>query len=269
MKARDFKISARLALAFGFIVVLMILTAILGIVNLNFSSGKMDLIVKNRYPLISLSNDIKSNGYKANAVLANLLIATSPEQKKQYMETYAGIRSTNAEAYAKLQKLITTEKGRTLLDEQTKARSEYGAAVKRFFADMEAGRQQEAVAVYQGDMARLQSAYYLLVDRMVEHQANQMGGDVANASRNASHAKIEMIALSILAVLVSIATATFITRTITTPINQAVALAEAVAQGDLAQNVKVDGRDEVSRLQRALQNMIVNLHGIVGQVRSG
>ncbi|MGI4859922.1 MAG: methyl-accepting chemotaxis protein [Janthinobacterium lividum] len=269
MKARDFKISARLALAFGFIVVLMILTAILGIVNLNFSSGKMDLIVKSRYPLISLSNDIKSNGYKANAVLANLLIATSPEQKKQYMETYAGIRSTNAEAYAKLQKLITTEKGRTLLDEQTKARSEYGAAVKRFFADMEAGRQQEAVAVYQGDMARLQSAYYLLVDRMVEHQANQMGGDVANASRNAGHAKIEMIALSILAVLVSIATAIFITRTITTPINQAVALAEAVAQGDLSQNVKVDGRDEVSRLQRALQNMIVNLHGIVGQVRSG
>ncbi|MGI4861840.1 MAG: methyl-accepting chemotaxis protein [Janthinobacterium lividum] len=269
MHARDFKISARLALAFGFIVALMILTALLGVLNLNFSTGKMNLVVKGRYPLISLSNDIKSNGYKASAVLSNLLIASTPEQKQQYMDAYADIRSTNATAYTTLQGLLSTDKGRKLFDQQIQARNDYGAAVKQVFAYMNAGQQPEAVAEYQGDMARLQSVYYALVDRMVEYQAGEMAKDVGNAADNADYAKIEMAVLSAFAVLISVVTAIFITRTITTPINQAVALAEAVAQGDLAQSVAVEGNDEVSRLLRALKNMIDNLHGIVGQVRSG
>nr|WP_284700769.1 methyl-accepting chemotaxis protein [Robbsia betulipollinis] len=263
------KISARLALAFGFVVALMVLTAILGIINLNFSTDKMNLIVNGRYPLISLSNDIKSNGYKANAVLSNLLNVTSPEQKQRYMTEYAAIRSMNAAAYTKLQGLISTPEGRDLLDQQIQARTQYGVAVKRFFADLEAGRQQDAVAEYQGDVARLQSVYYVLVDKMVEHQASVMTNDVANASENAAHAEIEMAALSVLAVLMSIVTGIFITRTIVAPINQAVDLAEAVARGNLAQDVTIEGKDEVSRLLRALKNMIGNLHAIVGQVRSG
>lgn len=51
------------------------------------------------------------------------------------------------------------------------------------------------------------------------------------------------------------------------PLEQARRMAQAIAQGDLAQQMAVVGRDEVSQLQHALMDMERSLAGIVAQVR--
>lgn len=51
------------------------------------------------------------------------------------------------------------------------------------------------------------------------------------------------------------------------PLEQARRMAQAIAQGDLAQQMTVVGRDEVSQLQHALMDMERSLAGIVAQVR--
>ena len=43
----------------------------------------------------------------------------------------------------------------------------------------------------------------------------------------------------------------------------------AVAQGDLSQSVKVEGKDEVAQLIRALGHMVQRLRSVVGEVRTG
>jgi methyl-accepting chemotaxis protein len=229
----------------------------------------MDEIVSHRYTLIALSNQIKSNGYKANGILSNLLLTTSPDKAKQYMDDYAAIRKANAQAYGQLEKYLTSDDTKALFKQQFDARSAYGVSVKAFFDLVSKSQQQEARDVYQGDMARLQDAYYLLVDKMVDVQAERMARDVADAVAEAHRAKIQMILLALVATLIAIATGIFITRTITRPINRAVSLAEAVAAGDLTHHLHVDTTDEVGRLLTALERMTGNLHGIVAQVRQG
>ena len=58
-------------------------------------------------------------------------------------------------------------------------------------------------------------------------------------------------------------------RGITVPLRRAVALTEAVAQGDLSQTISSDGRDEIAALMRALSDMQSRLAEVVGQVRQG
>jgi len=58
-----------------------------------------------------------------------------------------------------------------------------------------------------------------------------------------------------------------ITRSITGPLSQAVAMAERVASGDLSAHIDSSGHDEVSQLLAALGRMNQNLAGIVSQVR--
>ena len=58
-----------------------------------------------------------------------------------------------------------------------------------------------------------------------------------------------------------------ITRSIVTPINEAVKLADTVARGDLTSRVRLTGNDEPARLLAALSRMNDSLVGIVGQVR--
>jgi len=269
MKINNLSIGVRLGLAFGLVVALLIGTATVGIVNLNSSDEKMNQIVSERYTLIALSNQIKNNGYKGNALLSNILLAANPDSAKHYMDDYVAVRNANAEAYAKLEKLLHSDKSKELYKEQFTARSAYGVSVRNFFAVMNAGNQQQARDIYQGDMARLQSDYNVWVDKMVDYMAGQMNNDVAMASADAQNARLEMIILSVVAALLAISIGFAITRTITGPIKNAVVLAEAVAQGNLTHHLESDSQDEIGRLLRALQNMIHNLHGIVSRVRVG
>ncbi|MFV8630590.1 methyl-accepting chemotaxis protein [Ralstonia pseudosolanacearum] len=269
MRISDMRIGVRLGAAFALVVALLIGIAAVGIQRLDDNNTKMGQIVSERYSLIALSNQIKNNGYKANGILSNLLLVTTPEQKTKYMSDYAAIRQANAQAYGRLEKLLTTDQGKALFKEQFDARSAYGASVRKFFALVDADNVQEARALYQGDMSRLQDRYYVLVDKMVDHQAGEMEHDVSEAAAQGANAKIQMIVLAVLATLLAIATGAFITRTITRPINHAMHLAEAVAQGNLTHRLEVDTQDEIGRLLAALKRMIENLHGIVSQVRGG
>ncbi|TKC86033.1 HAMP domain-containing protein [Trinickia terrae] len=269
MKIANLRIGVRLGSAFALVVALLIGTAIVGIAHLNSSSTRMERLVTERYTLIALSNQIKNNGYKANGILSNLLLTTSPDQAAKYMSQYGVIRQTNADAYAKLEPLLTSDESKSLFREQFDARSAYGASVKKFFELIKNNQQQDARDLYQGDMARLQDAYYVLVDKMVDFQAHGMESDVALAADEAQSAKIQMVLLAIVATLIAIATGVVITRSITRPINHAVELAEAVARGNLTHEFEVNSDDEIGRLLTALGHMIDNLHGIVAQVRKG
>jgi len=269
MRISDMKIGVRLGAAFALVVALLIGTAAVGIQHLDDNNTKMSQIVSERYSLIALSNQIKNNGYKANGILSNLLLATSPEQKAKYMSDYAAIRQANSQAYGRLEKLLKTDKGKALFKEQSDARSAYGASVRKFFELTDADKPQEARTLYQGDMSRLQDQYYVLVDKMVDHQAGEMERDVGEAASAGVSAKIQMIVLAVLATLLAIATGGFMTRTITRPIHRAMHLAEAVAQGNLTHRLEVSTHDEIGRLLAALKHMTENLHGIVGKVREG
>ncbi|WP_244851641.1 methyl-accepting chemotaxis protein [Caballeronia sp. SL2Y3] len=268
MRIKNLKIGVRLGCAFGAVVALMIGTAALGTKHLEASNEKMDNVVSEHYSLIALSNTIKTNGYKANGILSKLLLASSEDQTKQYMDEYVAIRGANAQAYSKLEKLLTSDDGKALFKEQIGARTVYGVSVRKFFELVKANEQQAARELYLGDLARQQDDYYLLVDKMVDYQAALMQAAVTKAAEDGNDARIQMILLSLGAVLAAIGTGVVITRSITRPIHEAVNLAEAVADGDLTHRLEVASSDEIGRLQGALKRMIENLHGIVGNVRT-
>src|SRR5260370_12135091 len=126
-------IGARLSSGFGLVVALLIGTAVVGIEHLDSSNAKMDSIVSERYSLIALSNQIKNNGYKANGILSNLLLASSEEQVKKYMDDYAVIRKTHSNTYSRLENLLKSDDTKPLFKEQFQPRTAYGSSVRKFF----------------------------------------------------------------------------------------------------------------------------------------
>ncbi|MBN1209792.1 MAG: HAMP domain-containing protein [Myxococcaceae bacterium] len=60
-----------------------------------------------------------------------------------------------------------------------------------------------------------------------------------------------------------------VTRSITVPIRQVVALTARIAQGDLLQKIEITRRDETGKLQAAVKEMSERLAAIIGQVRAG
>jgi methyl-accepting chemotaxis protein-1 (serine sensor receptor) len=69
--------------------------------------------------------------------------------------------------------------------------------------------------------------------------------------------------------LVGVALVVWIPRSVTRPVNEAVALAQAIADGDLTRPVRAEGRDELARLLGALGHMQSQLAQLVARVRQG
>lgn len=80
---------------------------------------------------------------------------------------------------------------------------------------------------------------------------------------------IAVLVLMTLAVAVSLWLALVFVRSITQPLQQAVQLAQAVAQGDLSGTDRPTGSNEVGELLKAQQIMRARLRPLVAQVRSG
>jgi methyl-accepting chemotaxis protein len=269
MRISDLRIGVRLALAFGLVVALMMSTIFIGIQRLNAANQKMDSLVKERYSLIALSNQIKDVGYKANGIVSDLALGATPEQAQHLMDTYAGLRTRNTQAYAQLEKSLPDDEAKAIYHDQTEARAAYGVTVKKFFELLRDQKQQDARDLYQGDMSDKQDRYYAQVDRMVDYLARAMDKDVAQAAEDAKWTTIQMLVIGLFAAALAVAAGAFITRTITVPISRAVHLAEAVARGELTNHPEVDSKDEAGRLLAALGEMIRCLHDIVANVRNG
>ncbi len=92
------------------------------------------------------------------------------------------------------------------------------------------------------------------------------GKDVSDAYN--SSVRI-MGGIAIFGVLMGIAIAWLITRSITRPLNEAVLVAQTVAAGDLSSHIVVNSTDETGRLLQALKDMNDSLRKIVGEVRLG
>jgi methyl-accepting chemotaxis protein len=74
---------------------------------------------------------------------------------------------------------------------------------------------------------------------------------------------------TLLALLVGVIAAVIITRQITRPLQETLAVVERIASGDLTQDVKVTRRDEIGVLQQGIARMGVTLRDLISGIRDG
>ncbi|MBQ0958406.1 HAMP domain-containing protein [Ideonella sp. 4Y11] len=114
-----------------------------------------------------------------------------------------------------------------------------------------------------------QKAYNEHIQGFVRMQRDYLEREAAEtAARGRQQALLALGVVGLLAVGGGVLAATVL-RHIRRSLGEAVAVAQAVAAGDLSHPVTVRGRDEFGTLMRALAEMTGSLERIVGQVRQG
>jgi methyl-accepting chemotaxis protein len=85
--------------------------------------------------------------------------------------------------------------------------------------------------------------------------------------RNANKTRLAIIIICGLAVLIGLVLSFLVARSITRPLEQAVRINNALAEGDLTVEITTDSRDETGQLLGAMKAMIVKLREIVSEVK--
>ena len=112
------------------------------------------------------------------------------------------------------------------------------------------------------DVSPSQEAYIGTVSRLIESQTRLMEETGKSAGQQVRSTMTQIIVMGIIVLLASAVTGFLISRSITRPLQEAVEVAIAVAQGDLTQHFEAASEDETGKLLQALKIMQDNLRAI-------
>ena len=203
----------------------------------------------NRHALVARSSD---------AELARQFVADNVEASK-----------ASSRQQAELQKLISTPEEQALFDQVSVLRTRFVQARDTIYQAKAEGRADEAERLLRSDFQPAADAYLQTLQALLDHQRQRISEAAAGVQAEFERGRMQLAGLGGLAVLIAVALAVAITRSITSPLARAVHAVETVAAGDLTHRVHSDAQDETGQLLRALDGMGDQLRNVVGQVRQG
>ncbi|MGO4381410.1 methyl-accepting chemotaxis protein [Pseudoduganella sp. RAF53_2] len=268
MTLSNLKIGARLALGFAVTILIMLLMSFTGIGRIQQISDLTGKLVSDRYQKVVLTNEMRSHSNRSAQSLRNAMLEPDAGKSAAFLASMAESDRSGAEAANKLEQIIRSAEAKRLFAEETQAFLDYKAKRDEVLKRFQGGDRDGAIQYMFSDMVPAQNAYFGKLDAILAFQGKLMNEDGAKAEDTAQEATWLMVGQLVVATLLSILAGWLITRSVTTPINQAVDLAETVAQGDLTSRIEVERKDETGRLLNALKEMVAALTRTVGSVRN-
>ena len=265
---KNMKLGVRLGVGFGIVLILMLTLGAISYQRLGDLNHDIEDMNTVQFPKTVQANNVIDAVNTIAMQLRNAFIYSDVERQKSF-DIIPEQRKLIDENMAKLDKSITSVKGRELLKKVADGRILFRAEQDKFMELVKADKKVEVIALMQGAFRKTQNDYIKSVNELVDFQTEVMTEEGKQASVLAEGAQRMMLILSAVAALLTVFFAWFITRSITVPLNLAVQVAQKVAAGDLTSNVEVKSKDETGQLMLALKDMNDSLKKIVGEVRSG
>ena len=265
----NMKIGTRLRCAFALLTLLLLATAVLGMLRLSSLELRMRDVIDDKYPKTVLANDIIKNVNIIARSSRNLLLMSEPQQLAQERARIARAGAETEKELAQLEKVVLSPQGRQLMVAVKQAGDAFNGGRDKVLALLQEGARDTAASLLLGTVRGEQLRYMAALESLITHQHDLMEEAAAQVDAEYATARNMLLALSALAVLFSLVTAWLVTRCIVKPLHYALSVAQTVAAGDLTSTFGRHGGDETGKLLDALSIMNGNLLEIVQQVRSG
>jgi methyl-accepting chemotaxis protein len=210
-----------------------------------------------------------TNRYNDGLTQARLR-ATDPADAKAIMEKMAAASAEVTKANEELAALVTQAEGKELLARLAEARQTFLEVRKQVFAMLDANAEMaEVTNLVDTKMTPLLAKYNEGVLALGARQHRLAKESMAEVEATAAAGKRWLTIAGALVLAIGALLSWRLTRSITKPLRQAVALARTVADGDLSSDVVVASKDETGQLMAALKAMNENLNHLVAGVRNG
>jgi len=266
MKLRNLGIAPRASICFG---IMALLVLFLGLMSLKKMEG-----------LYGATMSIAQDSLTPTRVLGELADTTTRLRTVSYVMLVGRTQADIEKAETRLD--VLTKKVNASVDEYAPmvgspeeaekfrqfkdALASYLGAQDKLRQASIAQRDAELSGLINGDLKRYSDQMAPLLQWLLDVNRKDSDAAVQDSTDEYLMARNIVIVVLVLTAIMTILLAIALTRSIVRPLDEAVQAAEHVAKGDLTQTIKPQGRDEVSRLQQALQTMQINLRDTLQQI---
>jgi methyl-accepting chemotaxis protein len=266
MNLRDLRIGTRLGVSFGLI--LALLTVIVVSTTLLTAQNKNNLMVG-----LAASNEravlvvaMKSALLESGIAMRNMLDPVVVEKQKRRVDIQ---NRRYVESREKLTSLNLSDAEKEIIFELEKLDKSIQGRYNQAIIQAESLNSEGAASIITRYIDPLTLKELVEIDKLVELEQNS--ARLVLSDSVAADRKLTILLFSIFsaALMIGSGLAWTITRGIVKPLNEAVAVADRVAAGDLTSNIQSAGKNEIGYLLDALCRMNRGLGEMVEKVRIG
>ena len=269
MNRISLRIGQRLVLGFGLLLAMLAIATLFAAWQFNDIGQVNQRILDQDWRKAEAANFINATTRTNASLTMALLIADQPARVADINQRINRNKADIDQAMATLDALVSRPAGRTLLSEIKDKRGRFVASFNKVRDLVSQGQLEEARRVMNHETLVAIDALQAPITGLSDLQRQIVTESSQAVQGKIQQARTLMVTLAAAGLLVGVAAARLIARSITGPIDQAVALAQRVAAGDLSTHIDVQGNDELARLLQALQRMNGSLVQIVSNVRTG
>jgi methyl-accepting chemotaxis protein len=271
---KNMRVGARLGLAFAVVLGLLLAMAGTGAMLAKSINYYAEYYGKEVVPSLRTIREVESAVSDARRLEQQHLLTDDDKEKKSLTTRIADARKAFEKGVKDYEALVTDDKDRTFLNKVAEGGAKYFEVEAKVLkaSDESAADPTQGTAAKELTFGPARVAYRALRDDIKAWWV--YNEEVAAAATQAAAAAYRRVLLtfagaSAVALLIGIAAAVTITRSITRPVQQAADAVRAVAGGDLTQRLHSDSRDELGQLVTMLDEMTQNLARMVSGVRQG
>ncbi|MDD5177270.1 MAG: methyl-accepting chemotaxis protein [Sterolibacterium sp.] len=260
-------IAKRLALGFGVFFLMLLISVVLGLSRLDTVNGMMEHIVAKDWRKTVLANDA-IDLMNANA-RETFLLFHAADRGPVKQRIAANVQTITAKL-DELDKLLYKPEGKAALNEIREKRKIYVAAFSHVAKLLEANQEAEASKVISAEVVPALDALLAAANKLIQVQGKILQ-ETADAGRAAySAARLQLIVFLVIAAVAAFLLSIWIIRSVTGPLggepDEAKAVVEKIAAGDLTSEIRVNAGDRQS-LMAATQRMQTSLRKMVGKLQ--
>jgi methyl-accepting chemotaxis protein len=268
---RNLKIGIRLIAGFTLVVVLTAVVGALGIFNLSKVNDLSDQMYEREMTALSYMQTANLNLVYAGRHLRSSLLSTNAEERDRTTAQVHDALKAMHENIDKARSSFSSPESLAQLETLTKELAAYEqAALHVLDVNKASGKFLDASDVISllPQLRTLSGAADESISGLVDQKKQRASeaNDAITAIYESS--RTQMIVLVLIAAALGFAIGILVTRSITRPLNKAVGVANALAEGDLSVSISADSEDETGKLLASMQNMTERLRSVMGDVRS-
>jgi methyl-accepting chemotaxis protein len=263
------RIGTRLAIGFTLVLALSVASTAIALVHARQNAEATRLMMEEPLTKERITSDWYVFIYSAIARTAMIARSSDDKLSDVFADVIADSTKQGSALLKSLEPLIKNDEERKLLDASIALRKVYQKGKEDVMKAKSSGDEAEGERVFNEVFMPSAKSYQEKVKEFLSFQRKEI--DNISAEIAAAHQRSWnlLVTLGILMLLLGVACAIFITRSITRPLKTAIDVASRAADGDLTSEIGKPSKDEIGDLMRALESMNNGLKKIVTDVKSG
>ncbi|WP_405046112.1 methyl-accepting chemotaxis protein [Pseudomonas serbiensis] len=264
---RRLSLAPRSALCFGFFCLMLLLQGVLFMRQADKLNEAEKHVETNVLPSVKLLGSMDREFVSIRGNNARLRNPMEPQDRRTKASSdIQQSRLLISEYSDALAKLLVTPEGRQAFNELKQAMTNYHSVQDRYLSEVAASNLDAAVTTSNTDMkvaADLTDAGLKKLIGVNDMKAQRAGDKAESAYKSTV---LLVIVFGVLGAASTILLAWLYTRSLTSPIGEALEIARRIAANDLTQTIKQEGTDEAARLVGSLAAMQSNLRGALATI---